>query len=76
METLVDSLVLAAVERGNRHPGQLTSAVPPQKRDVFTSLRRLEREGLLVRRRRLVRMTRTGAEALAVRRLELAQRTV
>lgn len=76
METLVDSLVLAAVDRGNRHPGQLASAVRLPKRDLFTSLCRLEREGLVVRRRRLVRVTRTGAEALAVRRLELAHRTV
>jgi DNA-binding PadR family transcriptional regulator len=64
----VDTLVLAAVDRGAAHAGQLARAAAPEL--VHPALRRLERDGLLVRRR-LVRLTRAGREALAVRRLEL-----
>jgi hypothetical protein len=41
MEEIVDSLVLAAADRGNRQPGRLASAIRPPKRDLCTSLRRL-----------------------------------
>jgi DNA-binding MarR family transcriptional regulator len=71
METVADSLVLAAVRRGNRHQGQIAGAARLPGRELFAALRRLERDGLVVRRRRLIRLTRVGEEALRLRRLEL-----
>jgi DNA-binding HxlR family transcriptional regulator len=71
METVVDALVLAAVRRGRRHQSQLRGVLPVAGRELFAALRRLERDGLLVRRRRLFRVTAAGEEALRVRRLAL-----
>jgi DNA-binding PadR family transcriptional regulator len=64
----VDTIVLAAVAGGATHEGQLASRAP--RGLVHAALRRLERDGLVVRRR-LIRLTRDGREALAARRLEL-----
>lgn len=72
MEPLVDTAVLAAVRRGHRRTGQIARAASPLPgHGLFASLRRLERDGLLVCRRRLYRVTAAGEEALRVRRLEL-----
>jgi DNA-binding PadR family transcriptional regulator len=74
--TVADCLVLAHLaSRGPATPAGLTRAVPPS--DVHTALRRLERDCLVassrlersVNRKRLYRITRNGAEALAVLRL-------
>ena len=64
----VDTLVLAAVESGATHEGQLARTAPGGF--LHSALRRLERDGLVVRRR-LIRVTHAGSEALAARRLEL-----
>jgi hypothetical protein len=64
----VDTLVLAAVAAGAAHEGQVVRAAP--KPLVHAALRRLERDGLVVKRR-LLRLTSAGREALAVRQLEL-----
>ncbi|HVP75475.1 MAG TPA: hypothetical protein VMS63_05585 [Gaiellaceae bacterium] len=71
MEPLVDTVVLAAVRRGHRQTGQIARVSPLPGLRLFASLRRLERDGLLVCRRRLYRVTAAGEEALRVRRLEL-----
>jgi predicted transcriptional regulator len=73
MEPLVDTVVLAAIRRGSRQTRQIAGAVRLPGFLVFPSLRRLERDGLLVRRRRLYRVTKVGTEALRVRALELGR---
>jgi DNA-binding PadR family transcriptional regulator len=78
-ETHLDGLVLTVLERGSAHGRQVARAIPAASAAAtHRSLRRLEREGLVVavpERRRLLgrrayRLTRRGATALAVRRLE------
>ncbi|HEY1367164.1 MAG TPA: hypothetical protein VGF23_08630 [Gaiellaceae bacterium] len=64
----VDTVVLAAVASGATHEGQLARTAPGGL--LHAALRRLERDGLVVRRR-LIWLTRDGREALAARRLEL-----
>jgi len=76
-ETHLDGLVLTVLERGSANGRQVARAIPEASAAAaHRSLRRLEREGLVAvppRRligRRAYRLTRQGAEALAVRRLE------
>ena len=69
-ESHLDGVVLALLEGRRAHGRELArtlrGAAPG---DVHASLRRLEREGLVVGPWRH-RLTRAGAEALAARRLE------
>jgi DNA-binding PadR family transcriptional regulator len=71
MEPLVDTVVLAAVRRGHRQTAQIAQASPLPGLKIFASLRRLERDGMLVCRRHLYRVTAAGEEALRIRRLEV-----
>jgi transcriptional regulator len=82
----LDALVLAALEAEPAHGYAIIQRLRRRSDDVFTlpegtvypALHRLERDGLVKsrwtnasgRRRRVYRLTRPGAEALAVRRLE------
>ena len=82
----LDALVLAALEREPAHGYGIIRRLRTRSHDVFRlaegtvypTLHRLERDGLVKsrwtsvsgRRRRVYRLTRAGAEALAVRRLE------
>ena len=82
----LDALVLAALEPGPAHGygiirslrRRTSEVVRLAEGTVYPVLHRLERDGLVVsrwtsergRRRRVYRLTRAGAEALHVRRLE------
>jgi len=82
----LDALVLAALELEPTHGYGIIKRLRRGSDDVFTlpegtvypALHRLERDGLVKsrwtaasgRRRRVYRITRSGREALAVRRLE------
>jgi PadR family transcriptional regulator PadR len=82
----LDALVLAALEHEPAHGYAIIQRLRRRSDDVFhlregtvyPALHRLERDGLVKsrwtaasgRRRRVYRLTRSGAEALAVRRLE------
>jgi transcriptional regulator len=82
----LDALVLAALEAEPAHGYAIIQRLRRRSYDVFAlpegtvypALHRLERDGLVRsrwtnasgRRRRVYRLTRAGAEALAVRRLE------
>jgi PadR family transcriptional regulator len=82
----LDALVLAALEQEPAHGYAIIKRLQRRSDDVFRlpegtvypALHRLERDGLVKsrwtaasgRRRRVYRLTRSGAEALAVRRLE------
>jgi PadR family transcriptional regulator, regulatory protein PadR len=82
----LDALVLAALEAEPAHGYAIIQRLRRRSDDVFRlpegtvypALHRLERDGLVKsrwsaasgRRRRIYRLTRSGAEALAVRRLE------
>jgi transcriptional regulator len=82
----LDALVLAALEAEPAHGYAIIQRLRRRSDEVFSlpegtvypALHRLERDGLLKsrwtaasgRRRRVYRLTRSGAEALAVRRLE------
>ncbi len=82
----LDALVLAALEREPAHGYAIIQRLRRRSDDVFRlaegtvypALHRLERDGLVKsrwtaasgRRRRVYRLNRAGAEALAVRRLE------
>jgi PadR family transcriptional regulator PadR len=82
----LDALVLAALEREPAHGYAIIQRLRSRSDDVFRlpegtvypALHRLERDGLVKsrwttaggRKRRVYRLTRDGAEALAVRRLE------
>ena len=82
----LDSLVLAALEAEPAHGYGIIQRLRNRSREVFKlaegtvypTLHRLERDGLVKsrwtsasgRRRRVYRITRSGREALAVRRLE------
>jgi DNA-binding PadR family transcriptional regulator len=76
-ETVVDALVLAALERGVAS-GRAVSRTAGPGVAVHRALRRLERDGLVRSgalprargRQRLYRLTGRGEEALAVSRLE------
>ena len=69
-ETHLDGAVLALLEGRRAHGRELARTLRgTAPGDVHASLRRLEREGLVVGRWRH-RLTRAGAEALAARRLE------
>ena len=85
----LDSLVLAALAVEPAHGYGIIARLRDRSRDVFRlaegtvypTLHRLERDGLVKsrwttasgRRRRVYRITRSGREALAVRRLEWKQ---
>jgi PadR family transcriptional regulator, regulatory protein PadR len=82
----MDALVLAAIEAEPAHGYGIIQRLRTRSRDVFKlaegtiypTLHRLERDGLVTsrwtnasgRRRRVYRITRSGREALTVRRLE------
>lgn len=82
----LDALVLAALEAEPAHGYAIIQRLRRRSEDVFAlpegtvypALHRLQRDGLVRscwtsasgRRRRVYRLTRAGAEALAVRRLE------
>jgi PadR family transcriptional regulator PadR len=82
----LDALVLAALEAEPAHGYAIIQRLRRTSEDVFRlpegtvypALHRLERDGLVTsrwtresgRRRRVYRITRSGIEALAVRRLE------
>ncbi len=82
----LDALVLAALEAEPAHGYAIIQRLRRRSDDVFVlpegtiypALHRLERDGLVKsrwtdasgRRRRVYRITRSGREALAVRRLE------
>ena len=82
----LDALVLAAVEYSPGHGYEIIQRLRRRSDEVFRlpegtvypALHRLERDGLVKsrwtvangRRRRVYRLTRSGEEALAVRRLE------
>jgi PadR family transcriptional regulator len=82
----LDALVLAALEQEPAHGYAIIKRLQRRSADVFRlpegtvypALHRLERDGLVKsrwtaasgRRRRVYRLTRSGAEALAVRKLE------
>jgi PadR family transcriptional regulator len=82
----LDALVLAALEQEPAHGYAIIKRLQRRSDDVFRlpegtvypALHRLERDGLVKsrwtavsgRRRRVYRLTRSGAEALAVRKLE------
>jgi transcriptional regulator len=82
----LDALVLAALEQEPAHGYAIIQRLRRRSDEVFRlpegtvypALHRLERDGLVTsrwtaasgRRRRVYRLTRSGAEALAVRRLE------
>ncbi len=82
----LDALVLAALEAEPAHGYAIIKRLRRRSDDVFVlpegtiypALHRLERDGLVKsrwtdasgRRRRVYRITRSGREALAVRRLE------
>src|SRR6266480_3314302 len=82
----LDALVLGALEHEPAHGYAIIQRLRRRSADVFRlpegtiypALHRLERDGLVKsrwtaasgRRRRVYRLTRSGAEALAVRRLE------
>ena len=82
----LDALVLAALEQEPAHGYAIIKRLQRRSDDVFRlpestvypALHRLERDGLVKsrwtsdsgRRRRVYRLTRSGGEALAVRRLE------
>ena len=82
----LDALVLAALEREPAHGYAIIKRLQRRSDDVFRlpegtvypALHRLERDGLVKsrwtsdsgRRRRVYRLTRSGGEVLAVRRLE------
>jgi transcriptional regulator len=82
----LDALVLAALEREPAHGYGIIRRLRARSRDVFRlaegtvypTLHRLERDGLVKsrwttdtgRRRRVYRITRSGREALSVRRVE------
>jgi PadR family transcriptional regulator len=82
----LDALVLAALEQEPAHGYAIIKRLQLRSDDVFRlpegtvypALHRLERDGLVKsrwtaasgRRRRVYRLTRSGAEALAVRKLE------
>jgi PadR family transcriptional regulator len=82
----LDALVLAALEQEPAHGYAIIKRLQRRSEDVFRlpegtvypALHRLERDGLVKsrwtaasgRRRRVYRLTRSGAEALAVRKLE------
>ena len=79
---MLDSLVLDELTRAPSHGYALRRSLARRGVDVagstvYAVLRRLERDGLLAgqwqdgRRRRVYRATRSGREALHVRRLEL-----
>jgi PadR family transcriptional regulator PadR len=82
----LDALVLAAIETEPAHGYEIIQKLRRRSDDIFKlpegtvypALHRLERDGLVKsrwtdasgRRRRVYRITRTGRERLAVRRLE------
>lgn len=82
----LDALVLAAIEHEPAHGYAIIQRLRRRSDEVFRlpegtvypALHRLERDGLVKsrwtaasgRRRRVYRLTRSGSEALAVRRLE------
>jgi DNA-binding PadR family transcriptional regulator len=79
---VLDLLILEELARAPAHGYALNRAlarrrvrVPPST--VYSALRRLERDGILAgrwqdgRKRRVYRVTRTGDEALRIRRLEV-----
>ena len=82
----LDALVLATLEQEPAHGYAIIKRLQRRSADVFRlpegtvypALHRLERDGLVKsrwtaargRRRRVYRLTRPGAEALAVRKLE------
>jgi transcriptional regulator len=86
MKGHLDALVLAALEHEPTHGYAIIKRLQRRSEDVFRlpegtvypALHRLERDGLVKsrwtkasgRKRRVYRLTRSGAEALAVRRLE------
>ena len=79
---MVDRLILEELRRGPAHGYPISTALARRglhaaRSSVHTTLRRLERDGVVQgkwqdgRRRRVYRLTRAGDEALRVRRLEV-----
>jgi len=78
---MVDRLILEELRRAPAHGYAISTALARRgvrvaRSAVHGALRRLERDGVVVRswqdgrRRRVYRLTRTGDEALRLRRLE------